>query len=388
MSEPVLSNAEGQAPVIIDIAGLELGPEDRRRLAHPLVGGMILFGRNWRSREQLGALCAAIKEVRSDLLIAVDHEGGRVQRFRSGGFTHLPPMRALGELWMRDAMAATDAATGTGYVLGAELRSCGVDFSFTPVLDLDWQDDAPTQAQALAAPRGGSGSLGRPGASRSGVIGDRSFHRDARVAALLAKSVMHGLLQAGMANCGKHFPGHGFVKADSHVDIPVDDRSLKAILAEDAAPYGWLGTSLTSVMPAHVVYPRVDKLPAGFSSKWLNEILRGQLHFNGAIFSDDLSMAGARKIEGREVTYTEAAVLALQAGCDMVLLCNESVNSEGGGAIDKFLDGLAEAGRKQQWIPSEASEQRRLALLPATAPSSWDALMTEPRYMRALQLLP
>jgi len=350
------------APVILDVAGFTLDDADRRRLAHPLVGGMILFGRNWQSREQLAALCAEIKAVRDDLLVCVDHEGGRVQRFRSDGFTHLPPMRALGELWMKDALAATDAATAAGYVLGAELRACGVDFSFTPVLDLDW---------------GGSG-----------VIGDRAFHRDARVVAMLAKSVMHGLLQAGVANCGKHFPGHGYVKADSHLEIPVDDRSLKAILAEDAAPYGWLTTTLTSVMPAHVIYPKVDKRPAGFSPKWLNDILRAQLHFQGAIFSDDLSMAGARKIEGREVSYTEAAVVALQAGCDMVLLCNESVNSEGGTAIDEMLDGLSEAQRRGAWKPNEVSEHRRLALLPLTPPPSWDALMTEPKYMRALQLLP
>src|SRR6185369_16987923 len=220
-----------------------------RRLAHPMTGGIILFGRNWQHRDQLAALCGEIKSVRQDLLICVDHEGGRVQRFRTGGFTHLPSMRSLGELWMNDqgqgggagAMAATNAATAVGYVLGAELRACGVDFSFTPVLDLDWGE--------------------------SGVIGDRSFHRDPRVVALLAKSVM----------------------------------------------------------PAHVVYPEVDARPAGFSSRWLDDILRRQLGFGGAIFSDDLSMAGARLIEGRQVSYTEAAIAALNAGCDMVLLCNQSV---------------------------------------------------------------
>ena len=226
------------APLILDVAGLELTRADKKRLKHPLTGGVILFGRNWKDRAQVSALCQQIKAVRADLLICVDHEGGRVQRFRTDGFTHLPPMRALGELWMKDALRATNAATACGYVLGAELRACGVDFSFAPVLDLDW---------------GGSG-----------VIGDRAFHQDARVAALLAKSLMHGLLQAGVANCGKHFPGHGFVKADSHTDIPVDRRSLKAILADDAAPYGWLSTTLTSVMPAHVVYPKVDARPAGF----------------------------------------------------------------------------------------------------------------------------
>src|SRR6187551_1945845 len=165
-----------------------------------------------------------------------------------------------------------------------------------------------------------------------------------------------------MANCGKHFPGHGFVKADSHTDIPVDRRSLKAILADDAAPYDWLNTTLTSVMPAHVIYPKVDARPAGFSEKWLTYILRGQLGFGGAIFSDDLSMAGARLIDGKEVSYTEAAVTALNAGCDMVLLCNQSV--DGGAAVDELLDGLDQARRNAQWRPNGASEQRRLALLP------------------------
>ena len=348
------------APLILDIAGLELTEVDRRRLAHPLTGGMILFGRNWKDRAQLTALCAEIKGVREDLLICVDHEGGRVQRFRTDGFTHLPPMRVFGELWMKDAMVATNAASAAGYILGAELRACGVDFSFTPVLDLDWGE--------------------------SGVIGDRAFHRDARVAALLAKSLMHGLLQAGVANCGKHFPGHGFVKADSHTEIPVDRRSLKAILADDAAPYAWLNTTLTSLMPAHVIYPKVDSLPAGFSPRWLQDILRGQLGFGGAIFSDDLSMEGARRIEGREVSYTEAGVAALNAGCDMVLLCNQSVGE--GRAVDELLDGLAEAQLKGRWQPDPASEQRRLALLPIGPSADWDALMVQPQYMQALRTLP
>jgi beta-N-acetylhexosaminidase len=348
------------APVVLDIAGTALSDVDRRRLANPLVGGMILFARNWKDRRQITALCEQVHAVRGDLLICVDHEGGRVQRFREGGFTHLPPMRAFGKLWMKDALAATNAATAAGYVLAAELRACGVDLSFTPVLDLDWGE--------------------------SGVIGDRAFHRDARVAAMLAKSLMHGLLRAGMANCGKHFPGHGFVKADSHTDIPVDKRGLNAILAEDAAPYAWLNTTLASVMPAHVIYPKVDSRPAGFSKRWLEEILRGQLGFGGAIFSDDLSMAGARQIDGREVGYTEAAVAALQAGCDMVLLCNQSVKQPA--AVDELLDGLAEAQVKRQWEPSEASEQRRLALLPTAPAPAWDDLMRQPSYIQALRLLP
>ena len=359
------------SPVILDVAATTLTAADRRRLVHPLTGGVILFGRNWQDRAQLTTLCCDIKAVRPDLLICVDHEGGRVQRFRTDGFTHLPPMRALGEMWMDDgkgtkavpgsgALRATNAATAAGYVLGAELRACGVDFSFTPVLDLDWGE--------------------------SGVIGDRSFHRDPRVVALLAKSLMHGLLQAGMANCGKHFPGHGFVKADSHTEVPVDQRSLKAILADDAAPYGWLNTTLDSVMPAHVIYPKVDARPAGFSSRWLNDILRHQLGFGGAIFSDDLSMAGARQIDGHEVSYTEAAVAALEAGCDLVLLCNQSL--DGGAAVDALLDGLAEAQLKARWQPREASEMRRLALLPHSPAMPWDDLMCSPEYSHALERLP
>jgi len=348
------------APVILDIAGLELEADDRRRLAHPLTGGMILFARNWRDRRQLTELTAEIKSIRADLLICVDHEGGRVQRFRSDGFTHLPPMRALGTQWMRDAMGATDSASACGYVLGAELRACGVDLSFTPVLDLDH--------------------------GPSGVIGDRAFHRDARVVTLLAKSVMLGLLQAGMAACGKHFPGHGFVAADSHVDVPVDRRSLKVILADDAAPYAWLSASLPSVMPAHVIYPRVDARPAGFSERWLREILRRQLGFTGAVFSDDLSMEGARRIDGRVTSYTEAAVVALHAGCDMVLLCNQSLG--GGAEVDALLDGLSDAHAHGRWTPDATSEARRLDLLPRCAPLAWDELMHEPRYLRSLDLLP
>ena len=347
------------APLILDVAGLELTAADRRRLAHPLTGGIILFARNWENRAQLLELTASIKAVRDDLLICVDHEGGRVQRFRTDGFTHLPPMRALGELWMKDALAATNAATACGYVLGAELRACGVDFSFTPVLDLDWGE--------------------------SGVIGDRAFHRDPRVVALLAKSLMHGLLQAGMANCGKHFPGHGFVKADSHTEVPVDKRSLKAILADDAAPYPWLSTTLTSVMPAHVIYPKVDSRPAGFSQRWLQDILRRRLRFDGAIFSDDLSMEGARRLDGQLVSYTDAAVAALAAGCDLVLLCNQSVGD--GSAVDELIAGLEQAQAQGRWQPSVDSESRRLALLPETLPQPWDELMLQPAYMQALDLL-
>jgi beta-N-acetylhexosaminidase len=245
-------------------------------------------------------------------------------------------------------------------VLASELRACGVDLSFTPVLDLD---------------HGGSS-----------VIGDRAFHRDARVVTLLAKSVMHGLLRAGMAHCGKHYPGHGFVKADSHVAVPVDKRSLKAILTEDARPYEWLSASLSGVMPAHVVYPKVDHRPAGFSERWLKDILRGQFGFTGAIFTDDLSMEGARHLDGATLTYTEAAALALEAGCDLVLLCNQSV--DGGAAVDELLTGLSRAADEGHWHPDPDSEQRRLAMLPQTPPLAWDELMHDPVYQRALERLP
>ncbi len=348
------------APLVIDIAGTQLSEDDRRRLAHPLVGGLILFGRNWHSRAQLTALTAEVKRLRPELLICVDHEGGRVQRFRTDGFTQLPPMRLLGQLWMQDAMRAQDAATACGYVLAAELRACGVDLSFTPVLDLDW--------------------------GPSGVIGDRAFHADARVVTMLAKSLMHGLLRAGMAGCGKHFPGHGFVAADSHTELPRDGRGLRAILRDDGAPYGWLGLALPAVMAAHVVYPKVDRRPAGYSARWLQAVLRQRLGFGGAIFSDDLSMEAARQIEGRSLTPTEAALAALQAGCDLALLCNQSL--DGGQVLDELIDGVAEAQLAGRWTPSGAGEARRRALLPRQAAPDWETLMRSPDYLHALALLP
>ena len=348
------------APVVLDVAGTTLNPADRRRIKHPLTGGLVLFARNFESRLQLTQLTAAIKKLRPDVLICVDHEGGRVQRFRTDGFTALPAMRVLGEMWMHDPLTATDAATALGHVLAAELRACGVDYSFAPVLDLD---------------HGGST-----------VIGERAFHRDPRVATMLAKGVMHGFLRAGMGNCGKHFPGHGFVKADSHVAVPIDKRSLKAILADDAKPYEWLSASLTGVMPAHVIYPKVDSHPAGFSERWLKEILRGQLGFTGAIFSDDLSMEGARHLEGGQLSYTEAATLALHAGCDMVLLCNQSMGK--GEAVDELLAGLQAAAAEHRWHPDPDSETRRSALLPQTPPMTWEELMHDPVYQRALERLP
>ncbi|MEZ7828793.1 MAG: beta-N-acetylhexosaminidase [Brachymonas denitrificans] len=357
------------APLIIDIAGTRLTAVDRKRLQHPLVGGVIYFGRNWQDREQITALSSEIKALRPDLLIAIDHEGGRVQRFRTDGFTPLPPMRALGQLWRngkdgrarlgKHALAAQRAATACGYVLASELRACGIDFSFTPVLDLDY--------------------------GKSSVIGDRALDSDPRVVASLARSLMLGLLQAGMGNCGKHFPGHGYVKADSHVAIPVDKRGLKAIVKDDALPYGWLDNALTAVMPAHVIYPRVDDVPAGFSSRWINDILRGQFGFDGAVISDDLSMQGARQIRGQSLTHAEAVLAALRAGCDLALLCNQSL--DGGKVLDQVLDSVSEAVVKGQWELNDVSEERRRALLPQSPALPWEVLMRTPAYIAALETL-
>lgn len=279
-------------PVIVDVEGHRLTRAERQRLRHPLVGGVILFARNYQSPQQLRALTDEIHALRRpQLLVAVDHEGGRVQRFREG-FSAIPAMRTLGELWEQDVLAACRRATEIGQQMGSELRAAGVDLTFAPVLDLDW--------------------------GRSGVIGNRALHHDARVVAMLARCVAHGLLLAGMANCGKHFPGHGFADADSHVAMPRDERSLDEILADDAAPYQWLGSVLTAVMPAHVVYPQVDRKPAGFSRRWLQTILRRRLGFDGLVFSDDLTMEAAT-VAG---DITARATAALQAGCDMVLVCN------------------------------------------------------------------
>ena len=275
-------------PLMIDIAGLELTDLDRERLTHPLVGGLIVFGRNYQSPEQLSRLCGEVHALRSPpLVIAIDHEGGRVQRCREG-FTRLPPMRRLGELWESSPDEALTAANDLGYVLAAELREHGVDLSFTPVLDLDW--------------------------GRSSVIGNRSFHGDPKVVVKLAGALIAGLRRAGMAACGKHFPGHGWAEADSHVAIPVDERTL-AELAPDMEPYRQL--QLDAVMPAHVIYPAVDSRPAGFSPVWIGK-LRSELGFDGVIFSDDLSMQGAA-IAGDIVARVNAA---WDAGCDMLLVCN------------------------------------------------------------------
>ena len=341
-------NSAPPGPVMLDVAGLSLGDDDRRRIAHPATGGVILFARNFASRKQLCALTASIRALRPEVLIAVDHEGGRVQRFRTDGFTHLPAMKKLGTLWHSDAahgpLLATRAATAVGLILGIELRACDIDLSFTPVLDLDH--------------------------GPSGVIGDRAFDRDPRVVTLIAKSLLHGLELAGMANCGKHFPGHGFVAADSHLAVPVDERPLDAILADDARPYEWLGPTLAAVMPAHVIYPEVDDRPAGFSERWLQDILRGQLGFSGAIFSDDLSMEGASVAGG----VVEAAHAAMDAGCDMVLLCNAPERA------DALLAGIHD--RREPASAARIAALRRPRRLP-----DWESMRSDARVRNARSLL-
>jgi len=332
-------------PVMVDVAGTTLTKAERVRLQHPLVGGVILFARNFKNREQLCKLTKQIHRARQEpLLIAVDHEGGRVQRFREDGFTPLPAMHELGVVWDTDPLKAMRLATEVGYVLAAELRACGVDLSFTPVLDVDY------------------------GVSK--VIGNRAFHRDPRVIAMLARALAQGLALTGMAACGKHFPGHGFVEADSHHEIPVDRRSLKTILADDAAPYEWLGDSvIPAVMPAHVIYPKVDKLPAGFSKRWVQDILRKRLNYDGVVFSDDLTMEGATVV-GDILARAEAA---LTAGCDMVLVCNRP------DLADELLSRL-------QMVHAPESIERIRRLMPRFDAPDWAALQEDSRYQHARRL--
>lgn len=293
-------------PAMVDVAGPRIEPDERHRLLHPHTGGVILFSRNYVSPEQLQHLTSEIHGLRNPaLIIAVDHEGGRVQRFREG-FTALPPMRELGRRWDVNPAEARRLAREVGFVLAAELQAHGVDLSFTPVLDVD------------------SGACS--------AIGDRAFHADPHAIADLAGALIHGMRDGGMGAVGKHFPGHGHVGADSHHELPVDDRPFSVIESNDLVPFRRLiGSGLNGIMPAHVLYPRVDAQPAGFSAVWLKQILRTQLRFEGVVFSDDLSMEGASGAGGIE----QRAQAALAAGCDMVLACN---NPEGAERLLSELD--------------------------------------------------
>jgi beta-N-acetylhexosaminidase len=280
-------------PLMVDVAGTELSSEDLDILTQPLVGSVILFTRNYRDPQQISALCGAIRELRTPhLLIAVDHEGGRVQRFRDG-FTRLPPVRLLGHRYDEDRRDALRKAQSLGWLMAAELRSVGVDFSFAPCVDLDY--------------------------GLSEIIGDRAFHRDPAVVAALAAAYMLGMREAGMAAVAKHFPGHGAVRADSHLALPVDRRPL-ADMEGDLAPYRLLiENQLPGIMAAHVEYSAVDPKPASLSRRWITDILRGGLGFHGCVFADDLSMAGAAAF-GDVVERTR---LALAAGCDVLPICND-----------------------------------------------------------------
>jgi beta-N-acetylhexosaminidase len=291
--------------VVVDMLGPALTDDDLKRIRHPAAGAVILFGRNFETCEQLIALTEDIKRQREpELPICVDHEGGRVQRFKEG-FTLIPPMRTLGKMWDRDRQLGKEMAMAIGYVIASELGAHGVDFSFAPCLDLDY---------------GGSS-----------VIGDRALHYDPTAVGVLGAHLVRGLAQGGVAAVGKHFPGHGYATADSHVAAPTDDRPFPQIFRKDVLPYkAVIDAGLAAVMPAHVVYTQVDPEPAGYSKHWLQEVLRGQLKFEGIVFSDDLSMEGAAVAGGPP----ERARAAMAAGVDMVLLCN---NPQG---LDELLESL------------------------------------------------
>lgn len=278
-------------PLMIDLAGHELDPEDRELLAHPAVGGVILFGRNFGDTDQLRALTDDMRACRSNLLIACDYEGGRVQRFCTG-LTRIPAMRRLGDLWHDDRHAALTLATDAGWLMACELAALGVALPLAPVVDIDH--------------------------GRSAVIGDRAFASEARVVAALAQAFMAGLKDGGSAATAKHFPGHGYATADSHAEMPEDGRAFSA-LAVDMAPYqSLMADGLASVMMAHIFYPEIDWLPASLSKRWIEGFLRGDLGFDGCVFCDDLSMGGAAETGDPE----ECAELALAAGCDYLPVCN------------------------------------------------------------------
>lgn len=325
--------ADQIGPVMLDVEGTALSAEDRELLRHPLVGGLIFFARNYRDRDQLQALVASIREVRPEILLAVDQEGGRVQRFREG-FTRIPSMQVLAG--RADAAQLRDA----GWLLAAELRASGIDFSFAPVLDAD--------------------------DSHCRIVGDRSFAADPAQVAGLVRPFMEGMHEAGMATTGKHFPGHGHVLEDSHEELPEDERTLDEVMSTDALPFvECMGAGeLDAVMPAHIRFVQVDRRPVGFSRLWLQQILRAELGFNGVIFSDDLSMEGAGAAGG----YGARIRAALDAGCDMGLVCN---NRQGALEALEALEGF---------VPSAAASARLLRMRGRPDAISWEALEQSGRW--------
>lgn len=326
--------------VMVDIESTILQPHEKERLLDPHVAGVILFTRNFESAEQIQALTSEIHQLRHPrLLIGVDHEGGRVQRFREG-FSRLPAMGLLGEKYQQNPAEALQLAEHVGWLLATELLAVGVDFSFAPVVDLDYGD--------------------------SRVIGDRAFDADPIVVGKLAGQVMQGMRSAGMASVAKHFPGHGYIQADTHLEVAVDDRDFDAIAQQDLQPFLHLiENGVDAVMPAHVRYPKVDELPAGFSSVWLQKVLREQCHFEGAIVSDDMSMHAATEFGDAITRVTHA----LQAGCDLVLVCNDPISA------DEVLAKLS--------YEADALSHARLIRLHGKGELSWNQLKTNPLWQAA-----
>jgi beta-N-acetylhexosaminidase len=328
--------------LMLDLEGLTLTDAEKELLRHPHVGGVILFARNFSSVEQVTALVQAIRAIRPGLILAVDQEGGRVQRFREG-FVKLPPMKVFGELFESNPGEARQRAYQCGWLMAAEVLATGVDISFAPILDVD--------------------------CGISQVIGDRAFHADPQVAVKLLREFIRGMHDAGMAATGKHFPGHGSVAADSHIALPIDERSWAEIESHDLVPFAQLARELQGIMPAHVIYPKIDPHPAGFSPFWLQDILRQRLGFDGVIFSDDLSMEGAVATG----SFSDRANAALDAGCDMVLVCNHRV-----GALE-VLQALEARG--------QFPEQRRFEALRGKFRYSWDSLHADASWAHAKDTL-
>ena len=331
-------------PLLVDVAGTALQAEDRELLKHPLVGGVILFTRNYADVGQLQALVREIHSLREPrLLVTVDHEGGRVQRFRDG-FTALPPARLFGQIHDREPKEAARVTELCAWLLAVELRACGVDLSFAPVVDLDY--------------------------GTSTIIGDRALHADPDVVSDLARSWVLGMRRAGMGACAKHFPGHGYVQGDSHLMLPMDPRPLEALRQKDMVPYERLfRLDLPSIMMAHVVYEQVDERPASLSRRWIVDELRRRMRYEGAVFCDDLSMRGAEKAGD----YLDRAVAALEAGCDMLPVCNNRAG------VEAILKGLKR--------PPNPVSQWRLTRLRGGETSSWDELRSSTEWKQAQEVL-